>query len=65
MDKDRREAKRVDEVVPCEDAGEATRVVESAPVEGRLDRRTFIRVSALAGAAGVAGAASVRGARLR
>ncbi len=59
MDKDRREAKRVDEVVPCEDAGEATRVVESAPVEGRLDRRTFIRVSALAGAAGVAVAASV------
>lgn len=52
MDEDIREDKRVDDVGPDEEAGEATRVEGSEQAEGRLDRRTFIKLSALAGAAG-------------
>ena len=56
MDKDTREAKRVDELVSPE-SREAKRAAESDLAESRLDRRTFIRVSALAGAVGAAGVA--------
>ena len=55
MDEESREAKRVDDVVPDVDTQETKRVDAPGPVDSRLDRRAFIRVSALAGVAGAAG----------
>ncbi len=56
MDEDIREEKRVDGPAAAEsldESGQAERLDESGQAERQLDRRTFIRLSALAGAAGV------------